>query len=165
MAKGPRGVYKRRIGNNTYFIARLVYPRASGLKPRDFSAKTRAEAIALREAAEAEYKRNPRADRSTTFGAFLEHEFIPFEESRYEVGELGWQRYKQRKSRLSRLVLRHDNGEKLRECALAQLTPELLERFYDGLIKAKLSGSQRNKLRQDLLLAHSKRQNVASRFQ
>lgn len=156
MPKGPTGVYKRTIRGHTYFVARLVYPRRSGLKPRDFSAKTKAEAIALRDAARAEYERNPNADRMTTFGDFLEYEFIPFEESRYEVGEIGWERFKQRRSRLKRFILEDPNGERLRLATLAQLTPEMLERFYDGLIRRRLTSTQRNKIRQDLLLAFKK---------
>jgi integrase len=147
----------RRIGGHSYWVARLVFPPDpfTGIRPRtkEFSAKTAAEAHAAREKARETFDRNPRADRNTTFAAFLKNEFLPFEESRYKDGALSWGRYQERRSRIQRFVLQHEAGKKLCRYTLASLTPELLEQFFDALLRANVGPNRRNMVRQDLLLA------------
>lgn len=148
---------KRQIGGHTYWIARLVFPRDPLThvrpKPKEFTGKTAAEADGKRAAYFAEYKRNPQADRETCFGQYLQTEFIPYVESLYNAGELSWGRYQERASRLKRFLLNHEAGQQLAKVTLGNLTPEVVERYFDRLLAAGLSGNRRNMVRQDLMLA------------
>lgn len=156
MAKYPN-CRQRQIGGKTYWVARLVFQRdpVTNLRPRpkDFSAKSAAEAVRKREVFLKEYKRNPNADRETTFAQFIESDFVPFVEAQYNAAELSWGRFSERRSRLKRFVLEHDSGQQLCRTALANVTPELLERYFDRLLRAGLSANRRNMVRQDLMLA------------
>ena len=149
---------KRQIGGHSYWIARLVFPPdpATGKRPapKEFSAKTAAEADRLRQEHWEQYQRNPKADRTTTFRHFLEHEFIQHQEDRYRSGELTWGRYQERKSRLKRFVLDNPRGNALCAKPLGKLMPEDFEDFLQReLLKAKVSANRRNMVRQDLMLA------------
>jgi len=156
MSKYPN-CRKRQIGRYTYWVARLVFPPDPivGVRPKskEFSAKTAAEAHRAREEYRKKFAQNPKADRNTTLLDFLRNEFIPFEEARYRSGELSWGRYQERKSRLTRFVLQHPKATRICRTSLATLTPELLERFFDDLLKSNIGSNRRNMVRQDLMLA------------
>ncbi len=157
MARKYPNCRERQIGGHTYWIARLLFPPDpfTGVrpKPKEFSAKTAADAHNAREKYRKQFNRNPKADRSTTFAQFLECEFFAYEEARHKTGSLSWGRYQERKSRLSRFVLQHPKGKQLCNVSLAHLTPELLEQFFDELLKDSVTPNRRNMVRQDLMLA------------
>ena len=156
MAKKYSNCRERQIRGHTYWVARLVFPPdpTSGVRPKakEFSAKTATEAHNAREEYRKKYTRNPKADRNMTLGQFIETEFIPHEEARYKSGGISWGRYQERKSRLTRFVLTHAKGKQICGATLADLTPELLEAYFEELLKANLTANRRNMVRQDLWL-------------
>jgi len=130
--------------------------------PKEFWAKTLKEANAKRDAFRDEHKRNPNADRVTTFGAFLEADFIPYEEARYQAGELTWTRFQARRSRLQRYVLGKATGKGLVAAPLAKLSPQIVERYFEDLLKAGVGPGLRNAIRRDLILALRKTRRALS---
>ena len=153
---------KRLIRGHEYWIARLVLPAdpLTGIRPpiKEFSAKTAAEAHAKREAARKKHAEGPHLtdDARTTFGDYVENEFLPNQLLRTELTEafrehLSWQRYSERNSRLDKF-LRDAESSRLRDTPLSRLQPTQF-RAYLQVQGSRLSPYQFNKLRQDLLLA------------
>ncbi len=153
---------KRRIRGHEYWIARLVLPADpyTGIRPtiREFSAKTAAEAHAKREAARKKFGESPHPydNDHTTFGEYIEKEFLPDQLLRTELTEafkehLSWQRYSERKSRLAKF-LEEPESSSLRNASLSRLHPTQFRSYLQGQA-SRLSPYQFNKLRQDLLLA------------
>lgn len=154
-------VRKRTIkGRYTYWYADFVFPKdpVTGKRPipRPFTGKTKAEAIAKRDAFAEHYKKNPKADDKGTFGAYLEREFLPAELERVSLPptskhHLSWQRYSDRKSRL-KAVLQSQEARELMSTRIADLEPKMFKTYLQKR-EANLSTYRYNKLRQDLLLA------------
>jgi integrase len=153
-------VRKRVVNGIPYWYASFVFPKdpITGKRPpaKDFSAKTRREAVAKRDQFADEFKRNPKADDKNTFGLYIASEFLAGELARVELPpddklHLSWSRYRDRKSRMDSFLL---SKEAAQICAtrIAELQPAQFAAYLKAR-SPQLSAYQYNKERQDLLLA------------
>jgi integrase len=155
----PKRKFNKRVnvdqvtrGRHTYFRARLVLPRdpVTGIAPKPvvFYGKTYAEAVAKRDAWVPDTK--PRTEESRQrLGDYLRGEYIANQELRVSTGSLGFQRYRDRKSRIERFILPSD----LAQIIVGRLEPDHVEDFFRDLGKQKIGADTQSDMREDLRLA------------
>lgn len=158
----PKKIVKN---GTTYFRCRLYLPFDTELgykpKPVEFYGKTAREAEAKRDAYDTKASKVP--DAAVQFVHYLQHTFLPYEEARYDNGDLSWQRFYNRKSRLTRFVIKPEDPKiedtKLRRAAIGKLRPAHVEDFMRVLETQGISAYNRDGLYNDirLVLTHAKR--------
>lgn len=145
-------------GGKKVWRARLFFPfdKELGYKPapKDFYAKTAAEADALRRAYVPEKKT---LDKSATFLQYIEKEFLSKQEELARAGHYTWSHFEGRKDRLTRFLISPQEKKieslPIRRVVLGSIRPDHIQGFFHALTVAKVGNEYRRKLKDDLSIA------------
>lgn len=145
-------------GNTTFYRARLVLPFDPILghkpRPKDFYGTTLREAVEKRNAWK---PARVLPGGYTPFLEYLETDFDRMQEASYNSGELSWQRLFNRRSRIRRFIVDPEHRElqaaRIRRVVMQDLTPGVVEEFFETLKLLGISAANRNGLFYDLRLA------------
>jgi integrase len=123
-------------------------------RPKDFYGTTLREAVEKRNA----WKPSRALPGGhTPFLEYLETDFDRMQEASYNADELSWQRLCNRRSRIRRFILDPEDRDlqaaRIRRVVMQDLTPDVVEEFFETLKLAGVSAANRNGLIYDLRLA------------